>query len=68
MFLPIAHALEELEAGGRQQTSKQSHQFLIVITRGSFIIALLTAEKCFLYTHFQSSTVHNCLEGELLSR
>lgn len=50
MYQPIVHALEELECGARQETSKQAHQFLSVITRGSFVLALVVAEKCFSHT------------------
>jgi len=50
MYTPVVHALEELEESARVETSKQAHQLLNVITRGSFVLAVIVAEKFFAHT------------------
>jgi hypothetical protein len=50
MYIPIVHALEELEKSARTETSRQAHQLLNVITRGTFVLAVIVTEKFFAHT------------------
>lgn len=50
MYVPVVHALEELENSPRHETAKIAHQLLCVITQGSFVLALNTADKFFSHT------------------
>jgi len=50
MYIPVVHALGELEESARVETSKQAHQLLNVVTRGTFVLAVIVAEKFFGHT------------------
>ena len=50
MYVAIVYALEELQNWPRNETSQKAHQLLSVIARGSFVLALVVAQKFFSHT------------------
>jgi len=50
MYIPVVHALQELADSAHLETAKQAHQLLYVITCGTFVIAVVVADKLFSYT------------------
>nr|CAD7595066.1 unnamed protein product [Timema genevievae] len=50
MYLPIAHALQELEEALNQETTQRVHQLLATVVKGQFVTALNAAAKVFSIT------------------
>ena len=50
MYVAVVHALDELQNWPRNETSQKAHQLLSVITRGSFVLALVVAQTFFSHT------------------
>lgn len=50
MYIPIIHALEDLQNSINTETSNKAYQLLSVILNGQFFITLSIIEKVFAYT------------------